>query len=340
VTTETQQKPQKAQKKKSSPLVTAICILVIVCNLVYIFFSQQIHDFVGGRYYQPTSEMESIIENVGFTWRSDYIMRSTKPELEQADIFNDHCVDDEDVNSALGCYSSADNRIYIYDVKGKELDGVKEAVLMHEVLHAIYDRLSDGRKEALNSDLKNYYESHKDVFGDYMDAYSEEQYYTELHSIIGQRVYDNDLSDSLKNHYAKYFKNHDATVEFYKKYTAVLNAEEEKIEKAKDALDAMHGILENKRNTYRSNLDSYNKQVDYHNRQTELGNWSQSRYDYLVSQGKRIDEERDALNAYIDEYNVEVEKYNALLEEERQLFGKLDSRFETTAEKTESDNKT
>ena len=101
MTTETQQKPQKAQKKKSSPLVTAICILVIVCNLVYIFFSQQIHDFVGGRFYQPTSEMESIIENVGFTWRSDYIMRSTKPELEQADVFNDHCVDDEDVKKKL-----------------------------------------------------------------------------------------------------------------------------------------------------------------------------------------------------------------------------------------------
>ena len=66
----------------------------------------------------------------------------------------------------------------------------------------------------------------------------------------------------------------------------------------------------------------------------------QAKPDCILVLGKRIDEERDALNAYIDEYNVEVEKYNALLEEERQLFGKLDSRFETTTEKTESDNKT
>lgn len=301
------------------------------------FFSQQIHDFIDGRFYQPSSEMEKVIDNVGFTWRSDYIMRATKPELEQADIFNEHCVDDEDVNSALGCYSSADNRIYIFDVQGEELDGVKEAVLMHETLHAIYDRLHDDWKEVLNVELKKYYEGHKDVFGDYMDSYSEEQFYTELHSIIGQRVYDKDLSEMLRQHYAKYFKNHDATVEFYKKYTAVLNAEEEKIEKAKQALDDMHAILEQKRTTYRTNLDAYNREVDYHNRQTELGNWNQSRYNYLVSKGRLIDDERDALNKYIDEYNIEVEKYNKMLEEERQLFGRLDSRFETKTETSESE---
>ena len=278
-------------------------------------FSQQIHDFIDGRSYRPSSEMEKVIDNVGFTWRSDYIMRATKPELEQAE----------------------DNRIYIFDVQGEELDGVKEAVLMHETLHAIYDRLHDGWKEVLNAELKKYYESHKDVFGDYMDSYSEEQFYTELHSIIGQRVYDKDLSEMLRQHYAKYFKNHDATVEFYKKYTAVLNAEEEKIEKAKQALDDMHAILEQKRTNYRTNLDAYNREVDYHNRQTELGNWNQSRYNYLVSKGRLIDDERDALNKYIDEYNIEVEKYNKMLEEERQLFGRLDSRFETKTETSESE---
>ncbi len=330
----------KKQKKKSSPLVVLFCILIIACGLVYLAFSQQIQDFVSGRFYQPSSEMEGIIERVGFTWRSDYIMRSTWPELEQASVFNEHCVNNEDINSALGCYSSADNRIHIYDVQGEEFDGVKEAVLMHEVLHAIYDRLGGSNKDSLNQELKNYYEANKDSFGNYMDAYSEEQYYTELHSIIGQRVYDNDLPTSLKQHYAKYFKDHDATVEFYKKYTAVLKAEEEKIEQAKAALDDMHANLESRRDTYRKNLESYNQQVDYHNRQTELGNWNQSRYNYLIVQGKRIDEELDALNDFINDYNAEVEKYNAMLEEERQLFGKLDSRYETTTETVESNNST
>ena len=299
-------------------------------------FSQELRDFIGGRGYEPTAEMGTVIENLGFTWRADYIMRSTRPTVEDADAFNEHCTDLGDKTSTLGCYSSADNRIYVYNVAAEEFDGIKESVLAHEVLHAIYDRLSDSKREELNAELDTFYRAHEDYFGDYMDNYSEDMYFTELHSIIGQRVRFADLSASLQKHYALYFNDQDAVAAYYGKYHVILEEQDAKIDAAHAEIEEMKAILTARRERYHERLDAYEADVAVHNRETENGNWSQARYDSLTARKAALDSECNWINDYVDKYNEKVHAYNSLLDERSGLYGKLDSRYQIEAAETEN----
>ena len=155
--------PASQKPKKSHKLGLAIIIFLVVTIsvgvIIGLVFSQTIIDFFYGLSYEPTEEMARVISNVGFSSKADFIMRSTRPSFEPADAFNNYCPNDSDDNSTLGCYSSYENRIYIYDIQDEELNGVKESILEHEVLHAIYERMGYGEKERINAELDKYYQS-------------------------------------------------------------------------------------------------------------------------------------------------------------------------------------
>ena len=97
-----------------------------------------------------------------------------------------------------------------------------------------------------------------------MGTYPEEQFYTELHSIIGQRVHYKDLSEPLQKHYSKYFSDLDAVVNYYDQYHEIIDDLLEKIEKSGKELETLHAELVAKRDDYNVRLDEYNKDVAYH----------------------------------------------------------------------------
>ena len=327
--------PEEKPKKKKHPiLISIVCLFTIAFIAVLIFFGQDIVDYISGLDYQPTSEMASIFEKLKFTWRGELIARAAHPVFETADSFNHDCPIDSGDTATLGCYMPESNRIYIYDIRSDELNGIKESVLAHEVMHAVFNRLDGFEKKNIESELKAFYESHESEYEKYMGTYPEEQFYTELHSIIGQRVHYKDLSEPLQKHYSKYFLDLDAVVNYYDQYHEIIDDLLEKIEKSGKELETLHAELVAKRDDYNVRLDEYNKDVAYHNEQVELGNYNEERYQSLKKRQAALDAEYVEINQFIDDYNGKVQKYEDLLARQKQLYGEMDSRRDIQKEES------
>ena len=328
--------PVDKPKRSIWPIILSIlAILVIILCVIWTFFGRTIRDYFVGMDYEPSPEMASSIEKLKLTWRGNLIARASRPVYESAELFNDNCPDASESTSTLGCYLPSERTIHIYDIHSDELNGIKESILAHELLHAIYDRLGSIERGELNEALDDYFNSRKEVFGEYIKAYEKNQYYTELHSIIGQRVHYKDLPDVLRKHYSKYFYDQDAVVAFYDQYHEVIDDLNDQMNSLKAEIDEMYAALEQERQDYRDYLDQYNADVAYHNEQTEQGNYIEERYQELKKRSGILDQKLTSLNNSINKYNEKATAYNELLERQRQLYGRMNSKSVIKPEKAE-----
>lgn len=334
--------PAASQKTKQKPrpliiFIDIICVMLSLAFIAWLICGQAIRDYFVGLNYTPSPEMASTIEKINLTWRGNLVVQAVQPTFASADDFNANCLDgNEEGNiTTLGCFLPSDDRIYIYDIHSDELEGIKESVLAHELLHAIYNRLNGIERSNLNAELNNYYQAHQADFGDYMSSYSEDQYYTELHSLIGQRVHYQDLSASLRSHYASYFADQDVIVDFYDQYHDTIDKLTAQIEAGKAEIDTLYAELDAKRTQFRQELEQYNTDVEYHNTQVELGYYDESRYRSLKQRETQLDSDLETLNQLIDTYNAKAQAYNELLERQQQLYGRMDSRAKIQTQETE-----
>src|SRR5690606_38163618 len=116
-----------------------------------------------------------------------FYFRATHPEIASADEFNQDCPRQEANSPILGCYSTG--HIYIYDITNDALDGIEEVTAAHELLHAIWDRMSANDQQRIGGLLRSTYAtiSNKEL-KERMDYYQRNepgQFENELHSIIG-----------------------------------------------------------------------------------------------------------------------------------------------------------
>jgi energy-converting hydrogenase Eha subunit F len=70
--------------------------------------------------------------------------------------FRAHCPENENT-VVLGCYHPDQDGIFIYNVSDPTLAGVQQVTAAHEVLHAVYARLSSSARSNLDNELNNYY---------------------------------------------------------------------------------------------------------------------------------------------------------------------------------------
>src|SRR5690606_10396580 len=112
----------------------------------------------------------------------------------------------EKASPILGCYTSAD-RVFIYDITNEQLDGIEEVTAAHEMLHAVWNRMSSSERASIEKELRSAYEKLGDgTVKERMDYYvrtEPTEIANELHSILGTEVAN--LSDSLEAYYAQFF---------------------------------------------------------------------------------------------------------------------------------------
>ena len=115
--------------------------------------------------------------------------------------------------------------IALFDVTDPRLDGIEEVVASHEMLHAAWDRMSQGEKDRLTPLLDAAYAeqaNNKDLV-ERMAFYARTEpgeETNELHSILGTEVAH--LSPALEKYYSQYFSNRQALVALHVKSNAVL----------------------------------------------------------------------------------------------------------------------
>jgi hypothetical protein len=142
------------QESKTDNVIKNVLYVILICLSFYsswwIFtHGQQWVDFWRYRFYSPPAEVIAIADKTDMTNEARYIFYVSDPVVEASNDFNLHCSGLEHEQTAvLGCYKM--QKIFLYNVTDPRLYGIKEVTAAHEMLHAVYERLSLEEKLQVN----------------------------------------------------------------------------------------------------------------------------------------------------------------------------------------------
>lgn len=308
LTQETKPEPKKTQQKLVLWILGAFLILLGV--LVFLNFVP-IKDTLVGLSYTPSFEMSEIKSKLELTPSADRIFKASFPTLEEKEEFNRDCDSHDSEISVLGCFSG--DKIYVYNIKSSELSGILESTTAHELLHAIWSRLSGSEKAKLTPVLESVYQENEEMLKETLESYSDNDRLDELYVRVGTQV--KNLPPELSAHYAKYFNNQPTIVGFYESYIAPFNELKSKNDALGKELETAKSEIDAETIEYEARLDDFNEAVKKFNSCATTENCYTeatfySRRAELVDEEGKLDDMFEELNNKIDDYNLKVEEYN------------------------------
>lgn len=90
--------------------------------------------------YRADEKVSAVADSLQMTRKGERIFKASRPVLEPQEDFNQHCENQSEDISLLGCYN--DGRIYVFEITAKELVAANKVTMAHELLHAVWGRLS------------------------------------------------------------------------------------------------------------------------------------------------------------------------------------------------------
>jgi len=230
----------------------------------------------------------------------------------------------------LGCYYN--QHIYVYDVKNDELQGVKQSVLAHELLHAVWSRMTNSEHDKIGKLLEQVYANHREDLAEHMENYTPDSQLDELHSVIGTEIEPSTLPEALRQHYAQFFTSHAVVYGFFSQYHDKFATIQQRIDDLQAQIDAKQSQLDVETAKYNQAYDSWSHDVEiFNNRANSEGGFA-SRYDFDQQRAALV-ERRDALNkdyqklsVLTDELNDLIKEYNQNLVRSTRLYDSIDSR--------------
>lgn len=127
-----------------SSLLTVLLFLVagwVVLNRQYVVDQLVVWQ------YQPSSEVAQLAERAQMNDKGTFYFYASEPQLDGTAKFNEVCKRQEENSAILGCFTNG--KIFVYNISDKRLNGVEEVTAAHEMLHAVYVRLSSSEKTTL-----------------------------------------------------------------------------------------------------------------------------------------------------------------------------------------------
>ena len=333
---------QNKTKKSHAKLFLMLVFLVAIAGLVYAKYDFM-YDVVAGFNYVPEEEIAVVIDNIDLTGEGQRILKASHPELQSAADFNKNCPTVSAQTSTLGCYYA--RQIYVYDIDNEELNGIKETVLAHELLHAVWERMSDREKAHLEPILRQVYEDNQDELSEHMGNYETEDFVDELHSAIGTQLDVSKLGSELRNHYAEYFNDLAKIVAYFKGYDDILTGQREAAEKLYAEIQTRKAEIDARTASYEQNYNQLTADIDDYNIRAGRG-WTtyaerdalNTERNQLITRQGLLEDEYQSLSDYVDATNELVDQYNAMVEHLGQLQQSIDSNAEKLPVPTELAN--
>lgn len=310
--------------------IGSLLILAVLAGGVY--FQQGIADYYKVSSFQPSAEIESLVERSGMSGKGKFYFYATHPELESAEDFNSDCRRVESASPILGCYVSGVDKIHIYNITNPELDGIKEVTAAHEMLHAAYERLSDQEIEQLSPFIEATYEKVKTA-----DLERRMEYYArintdskipELYAILPTEFAD--IGAELEQHYGNYFDDRQKTVALHDSYSQAFIQLDSEISSISSGLDVRLDQIEQERTAIDTEISTLNIEVERFNQRAASGQFSsQQAFEaerYALESGRvRLINRNKVLGGWIVDYNQDIEKLSQLGEKRDQLTSSIDS---------------
>ena len=229
------------------------------------------------------------------------------------------CGSTESSTYTLGCYN--DSIIYVYNLSSADFPGLVESTSAHELLHAIWERLSESEKSAIIPELEKVYESDRSHFA-ILSVYSDENRLSELYARVGSEIAN--LSDPLEQHFKAYFNDQDKIVAYYTSYSVPIKALETKLGESKQRIDALSTEISEKTAEYESHLTNLNSAIaDFNNCAETIDCFSandfRARRLELATEKSALDSLNSDIQLKVVEYNKLVETYNETLKSRRAI---------------------
>ncbi|MBO7131918.1 hypothetical protein J6V85_01470 [Candidatus Saccharibacteria bacterium] len=287
-------------------------IIFIALAIVIALNYQFIFDFTRGLFYSPSPEMASIRESLDLSSRGEILFNASMPELNSEEEFNENCHSYDEVETILGCYTM--QKIYVYDIKDKELNGIVELTSAHELLHAVYERMSISERDGLRELLEAVYKDNLETLEDEIGAYESAEQLEEIYVRAGTEI--KKLPEELEAHYGKIFNDRKKVVKYYEGYNGVFKKYEAEMTNIKAKLDELGGVINEKNEEYARKVDELNARIDaFNNCADSPGCFSTDTEFYnkreeLLREVILIDSLYDEIDGLIEQYNVNVDDYN------------------------------
>lgn len=310
----------------------------------------------------PSPEIVQLATAAGMTPEAQKLFYRQQPKIQAKPIFAQSCQQlnrtaDEIV--AVGCYRTTgqlgrgeSGEIFIQSIVDPRFSGIMEVTAAHEMLHAVYARLSDAERNRLAPQLQQAAKLIKDerlasIFKRYQEK-DLQLYYNELHSHLGTELADLG-NPELEKHYSRYFSNRlqlvaladrsqtpfrqiDTKAQFLE---AQINALEANLKSGKQALIATEKYLKDAREDLNAqkyalmnikvraetadNTTFSNLVREFESSKARFNN-GVNRYNARVRGHQR---DVDSFNQQVEIYKRTVTEYNALAKEERSLLNEL-----------------
>lgn len=281
--------------------------------------------------FQPTAAVAQLNDAIALTDQGTFLFYASQPSLDGNRTFDTNC-DRKEANTAiLGCYAA--EKIYLFDVTDERLKGIEEVTAAHELLHAVYQRLSltekgevdrlvDAEYETLKSDTKL---AQRMAFYDRTEPGERRN---ELHSIIGTEA--QTVSPALEAHYAKYFKDRKKIVAYHDSYQQVFTELESQRETLSSQLDSLSKEIKRLSQQYNSDAQQLDADITTFNTRATNGSFSsQSQFlqerASLVAKVDELTAQRAMINAKVAAYDKLRTQYNDTVTTSNDLYKSIDS---------------
>ncbi|MBR5389463.1 hypothetical protein IK146_02805 [Candidatus Saccharibacteria bacterium] len=317
---------------KKHYLLAIASVIFIVAAVFFLINHTAIVDTFKGIGYNPTPDMLTVKQSLQLTDEGTRIFNATRPLLASSDDFNSSCESHDEAVSVLGCYTG--DRIYIYNVDDASLPGIRESTAAHELLHAIWNRLTGLEKSELVPVLEQVYSQQSGNLHETIESYPEDERIGELYVRIATQI--TSLPDALETHYAKYFSDQDKVASFYNSYIKPFNELNNQITQLKAELDALNAEITEKTAYLDGRVSVFDSAVAEFNRCANIAGCFSSEYAFntrraeLVREQQSINAENAALNEIIDAYNQKAEVYNSSIIRSTELQNIINSNSPTT----------
>ncbi len=292
-----------------STFETIFLVLSIIFIATIIIKRNQIIDWWRLRGYKPPASVVSLASQDTMNSYTKHLFYLNKPQiLNTVSSFRVHCPENENT-IVLGCYHYNQNGIFLYNVQDASLAGVQQVTAAHEVLHAIYARLSYFDRKKLNTELQDYYDhglTDPRVKAE-VKIYQQTEptaIYDEMSCTFGTEIAS--LPANLTDYYNKFFDNRMTIVKYEQNYVKEFTSRQSKI----SSFDAQLSSMNDQINANMAKINS--EQSDITNQYAKLNTLKTTN---VSSYNQQI----PAYNQLVSTYNQEVTTTQALIDQYNQI---------------------
>ena len=316
-------------------LVTLLLLAVVGGGVLAFMHRQEINDHFAAEQFDAPSEIVELTERMQLTNAGHRIFWASKPTREASQYFNEQCsqVDHSEEGHILGCFTGG--RIHLFEVTDERLNGIVEVTAVHELLHAVFARLSDDERSSLAKKLNALYKelaAEDPALEARMSVYSSLSkiaFANELHSVLGTEQ--RELPEWLEAHYANWLRDRGAILDFFDSYHAIFDELKARADELQTEMAELRDSVEQRSAAYDEAVERFNDEWAEFVRRNEAFEFS-SNPDEFYRLRADFYARRDALGQEMNSLNADIARYEemrtellALSELNHELEQRLDS---------------